>query len=116
VKRPLFEFDPGKSEINKKHGLDFCEAQEIWDDPYLRTWGPKQHLLLGGAHEARYFTVGAFKGVLHFAVITYNGPIVRLISVRPLNIANPTERKMRDAYVLHKQKAVAQKLLKSRKK
>lgn len=29
-----FEFDPRKSETNKqKHGIDFYEAQKIWDDP-----------------------------------------------------------------------------------
>ena len=29
-----FEFDPQKSERNKeKHGIDFHEAQELWDDP-----------------------------------------------------------------------------------
>jgi uncharacterized DUF497 family protein len=29
-----FEFDPDKSKSNKqKHGIDFYEAQEIWNDP-----------------------------------------------------------------------------------
>jgi len=29
-----FEFDPLKSEANrKKHGIDFAEAQVLWDDP-----------------------------------------------------------------------------------
>jgi len=29
-----FEFDPQKSESNKKkHGIDFNEAQALWDDP-----------------------------------------------------------------------------------
>ena len=31
-----FEFDPKKSDINKsKHGIDFYEAQALWDDPDL---------------------------------------------------------------------------------
>ena len=31
-----FEFDPTKSEANKKkHGIDFVEAQALWDDPDL---------------------------------------------------------------------------------
>jgi uncharacterized protein len=31
-----FEFDPGKSAGNKvKHGIDFHEAQILWDDPDL---------------------------------------------------------------------------------
>ena len=31
-----YEFDPRKSESNKsKHGIDFTEAQALWDDPDL---------------------------------------------------------------------------------
>jgi uncharacterized protein len=31
-----FEFDPQKSDSNKaKHGIDFLEAQGLWDDPDL---------------------------------------------------------------------------------
>jgi uncharacterized DUF497 family protein len=31
-----FEFDPKKSDSNKlKHGIDFYEAQALWDDPDL---------------------------------------------------------------------------------
>jgi uncharacterized protein len=31
-----FEFDPAKSESNRsKHGIDFVEAQGLWDDPML---------------------------------------------------------------------------------
>lgn len=31
-----FEFDSDKSEANmKKHGIDFVEAQALWDDPDL---------------------------------------------------------------------------------
>ena len=31
-----FEFDAKKSESNRtKHGIDFVEAQELWNDPML---------------------------------------------------------------------------------
>jgi len=31
-----FEYDPDKSRANKaKHGIDFEEAQALWDDPDL---------------------------------------------------------------------------------
>ncbi|EAQ24865.1 BrnT family toxin [Roseovarius sp. 217] len=31
-----FEYDPDKSAANReKHGIDFDEAQALWDDPYL---------------------------------------------------------------------------------
>jgi hypothetical protein len=30
-----FEYDENKSKSNElKHGIDFKEAQKIWDDPY----------------------------------------------------------------------------------
>jgi len=32
----MFEFDIAKSAINKeKHGIDFIEAQMLWEDPDL---------------------------------------------------------------------------------
>lgn len=32
----MFEFDNNKSMINaEKHGIDFLEAQKLWDDPDL---------------------------------------------------------------------------------
>jgi len=32
----LFEFDPIKSEVNRrKHGIDLQEAQALWKDPHL---------------------------------------------------------------------------------
>jgi uncharacterized protein len=31
-----FEYHPRKSATNKsKHGIDFDEAQELWNDPFL---------------------------------------------------------------------------------
>ena len=31
---PIFEFDPAKSRSNRnKHGIDFVDAQELWNDP-----------------------------------------------------------------------------------
>ena len=31
-----YEFDPAKCAVNKeKHGIDFLEAQILWDDPDL---------------------------------------------------------------------------------
>jgi len=48
-----FEFDPDKSEENKrKHGIDFEEAQALWADPSLveipsRTSDEPRWLLIG---------------------------------------------------------------------
>jgi len=72
-----FEFDPDKSATNlKKHGIDFLEAQVLWEDADrlivpARTQG-----------EARYMLVGKM-GQKHWsAIFTYRGEAVRIISVR----------------------------------
>ena len=72
-----FEFDPDQSATNlKKHGIDFLEAQALWEDADrllvpARTQG-----------EARYMLVGKM-GQKHWsAIFTYRGEAVRIISVR----------------------------------
>ncbi len=72
-----FEFDPLKSKSNKKkHGIDFVEAQMIWDDPDLleipaRTTDEQRSLVVGKI-EAKYWS----------GVITYRSENIRIISVR----------------------------------
>ena len=72
-----FEFDPEKSAANRsKHGIDFSEAQALWDDPDLveipaRTEG-----------EPRFLVVGRIHGRHWSGVITYRSGRIRLISVR----------------------------------
>jgi uncharacterized DUF497 family protein len=72
-----FTFDPAKSATNlAKHGIDFLQAQVLWQDPGLleipaRTTG-----------EARFLVIGRI-GTRHWsAVITYRQQAIRLISVR----------------------------------
>lgn len=72
-----FEFDPEKSAANKiKHGIDFIEAQALWDDldyieiPALTT------------DEPRALVVGKISGKHWSGVITYRSDSVRIISVR----------------------------------
>jgi hypothetical protein len=72
-----FEFDPNKSATNlKKHGIDFLEAQALWEDVDrllvpARTQG-----------EARYMLIGKI-GQKHWsAIFTYRGEVIRIISVR----------------------------------
>ena len=39
-----FEFDPAKSESNlEKHGVDFVQAQQLWQDP-MRARQGQDHL------------------------------------------------------------------------
>ncbi len=72
-----FEFDPGKSKKNKeKHGIDFLEAQKIWDDPY-RIEIPTKYV-----DELRYILIGKIDDNHWAAIFTYRNNRVRLISVR----------------------------------
>ena len=72
-----FEFDSEKSDSNRlKHGINFIEAQLLWDDPMLLEVPAKT------ADEPRFLVIGLI-GLKHWsAVITYRGAKVRLISVR----------------------------------
>ena len=72
-----FEFDAEKSDSNRaKHGIDFVEAQRLWNDPMLLEI-PAQ------TEEApRFVVIGPLEGRYWSAVITYRGSNVRLISVR----------------------------------
>ena len=72
-----FEFDPDKSATNlKKHGIDFLEAQALWEDADrllvpARTQG-----------EARYMLIGKMGQKHCSAIFTYRGEAVQIISVR----------------------------------
>lgn len=67
-----------KSESNKgKHGIDFVEAQALWNDPDLLEIPAKKL-----EDEIRYLLIGKI-GQKHWsAVITYRNDFVRIISVR----------------------------------
>ncbi len=72
-----FEFDPLKSEANrKKHGIDFVEAQVLWDDPNRLEIPAKTQ------DEARSIVIGQIREKHWSALITYRGDKVRIISVR----------------------------------
>lgn len=75
---PLFEYDPQKSAANKaKHGLDFDEAQALWDDENAIE---KQAPYRG---EARFLWIGSIGTKIWVAVFTPRADRIRLISVRP---------------------------------
>ncbi|MHB8788810.1 MAG: BrnT family toxin [Desulfobulbaceae bacterium] len=72
-----FEFDPQKSKRNKqKHGIDFIEAQALWDDPDLL------EIAVQTLDEVRYLVIGVIQGKHWSGVITYRGRKTRIISVR----------------------------------
>jgi uncharacterized DUF497 family protein len=72
-----FEFDPQKSEANKKkHGIDFYEAQALWDDPDLI------EIPVRTSDEPRFLIIAKSSGKHWSGVITYRGGKIRIISVR----------------------------------
>ncbi len=72
-----FEFDPQKSQANKKkHGIDFYEAQALWDDPDLI------EIPVRTSDEPRFLIIAKSSGKHWSGVITYRGGKIRIISVR----------------------------------
>ena len=72
-----FEFDETKSQANlEKHGIDFINAQALWNDPMLLEIPAKT------VDEPRYLIIGVINSKNWSAVITYRGINVRLNSVR----------------------------------
>jgi uncharacterized DUF497 family protein len=73
----IFEFDPAKSKINqKKHGIDFIEAQALWEDPDLLEIPART------MDEPRFLVIGKIAVKYWSGVITYRGMNIRIISVR----------------------------------
>jgi len=72
-----FEFDSKKSGSNlSKHGIDFVEAQLLWDDPAFIEIQAKSD------DEPRSLIVGRVAGKCWSAIITYRDDNIRIISVR----------------------------------
>ncbi len=60
----------------KKHGIDFYEAQTLWDDPEIIEIPVKV------LDEPRYLVIGKIAGKHWSGVITYRNNNLRIISVR----------------------------------
>ena len=72
-----FEFDKRKSQINKnKHGIDFIEAQTLWEDT------DRIEIPAKTIDEERYLLIGKISDKCWSAILTYRGEKVRIISVR----------------------------------
>jgi uncharacterized DUF497 family protein len=72
-----FEFDRRKSESNaKKHGIDFVEAQALWDDDYLLV------IPVRTVDEPRFLAIGRIRNKHWSAVYTMRRNRIRIISVR----------------------------------
>ncbi|MFZ0828119.1 MAG: BrnT family toxin [Verrucomicrobiia bacterium] len=73
-----FEFDEAKSAANKlKHGLDFFEAQTLWQDVDAVELPARSEV------EARRLLIAKKEGKAWVAVFTEREGRIRIISVRP---------------------------------
>ena len=72
-----FEFDPAKSDNNKKkHGMDFVDAQALWNDPDVI------EIPVRTIDEPRFLVIGRISEKHWSAIITYRSERIRIISVR----------------------------------
>ncbi len=72
-----FEYDELKNKINiDKHGIDFKEAQKIWQDEMML------EVFLNFPNEDRYMCIGKIDNKHWSAIMTYRDKRVRIISVR----------------------------------
>ncbi len=73
----MLEFDESKSQSNKaKHGIDFVDAKELWNDPDLLEIPARTH------DEPRTLVIGTITGKHWSAVSTERRGNIRIISVR----------------------------------
>lgn len=78
-----FEFDSDKSASNQqKHGIDFCRAQALWDDPGLI------EILAKTEDKPSYLVVGKIDGKHWSEFITCRSDVIRIISA---HLARPEE-------------------------
>ncbi|WP_309728616.1 BrnT family toxin [Chamaesiphon sp. OTE_75_metabat_556] len=72
-----FEYDENKSQSNlKKHGIDFVEAQQLWNDPNLLEIPARDQ------DESRFLVIAKIDDKHWSGVITYRDPNIRIISIR----------------------------------
>lgn len=72
-----FEFDRHKSKINKKkHGIDFTEAQMLWED------SDRIEIPARTTDEPRFLVIGKIAYKYWSGIITYRSEKIRIISVR----------------------------------
>jgi len=72
-----FEYDENKSQSNlAKHGIDFVEAQKLWNDPNLLEIPSRIQ------DEPRFVVIGKINSKHWSGVITYRDQNIRIISVR----------------------------------
>ena len=81
----VFEIDEQKSKANlKKHGINFVDAQTLWEDPGLVEIPAKT------SDEPRFLIIGLIEGKHWSAVVTPRDDHIRIISVRRSRVEEVT--------------------------
>ena len=71
-----FESDRRKSQTNKKkHGIDFVEAQALWNDP------DRIEIPAVTIDEPRFILIGKISDTHWSTIVTYRGEKIRIISM-----------------------------------
>jgi len=72
-----FQYDPGKSQANlEKHGINFEQAQALWDDPNLI------RILARSDDEPRTMIIARLEDQFWSAIVTNRDAEIGIISVR----------------------------------
>jgi len=73
----VFQYDSSKSKDNlKKHGINFEDAQELWNDPDCIVIPVKT------LNEKRYLLIGNLNNKIWSAIFTIRNKKIRIISIR----------------------------------
>lgn len=73
----LFEYGHEKSQANlKKHGIDFKQAANLWDDEY------RYVIQANSSSEPRFIMIAQYRDKHWSAIFTYRRKDIRIISVR----------------------------------
>ncbi len=73
----MFEYDPHKSRANQaKHGLDFEQAQSLWEDPF------RLEIKALSDSEPRFMVIGKLEDKHWSVIVTYRAGNIRIISAR----------------------------------
>ncbi|MGE5264136.1 MAG: BrnT family toxin [Acidobacteriota bacterium] len=84
-----FEWDPEKARVNRKdHGIDFEEAETVFDDPYARIIDDPDH----SVEEHREIIIG-YSGRNHLLFVSFTERSPNLIRIISARRANSKERK-----------------------
>lgn len=76
-----FEWNDAKNRSNvKKHGIDFDDAIQVFDDEYIEKLDDRFHY-----GEDRYIVIGEVNGITLIVVYTMRNNVCRIISARKAN-------------------------------